>query len=179
MLIIGDVSNHRASALNPVAGGTLGMIQRERADGQAARLDRIAGFDLMEIAIRRHLTEIDGEVRLRHLPFQRFLERPSRRTRKERDVVVGAVKRCKERQALNMIPVKVRQEDPGFDGLSVRLLHQALARSPHPAAGVEDDGFVLRGANFHARRVSSKLEVFNLRCRGGTADAPYLEPGWG
>src|ERR1019366_6658927 len=176
MLEVRGIDNDHAIALDAVAGRALRMVQGKRADRQRADLDHAALGELVEVAFGGNLAEVDRKIRLRHLSFERFLQRLTGGARKERDVVLGPVERSEKRDALNVVPVEMRQEDIGLDRLPFRFLQQSLTERADAAARVENDAFIIGGSDLDAGCVAAELQVFNLRRGRRPANTPESEP---
>ena len=93
----------------------------------------------------------------------------------EEETVPLAVERQEKRDALNVVPVEMREEEEGGDLLGTELADQALAERPQPAAAIEDDQRPVVQPDFQARRVSAVPRVTPLRSGSGTAHPPELE----
>jgi hypothetical protein len=74
--------------------------------------------------------------------------------REDVDAVAGAIERREERQALDVVPVGVADEDRGL-ALAVleRLLHEGLAEVADAGARVDDDRRAALRTHLDARRV--------------------------
>src|ERR1700682_729112 len=95
--------------------------------------------DVVKLALGQHFVHVHGKVRVGHLLFNGAL-RPSRavrRVKKER-AVLARIKRSKKRDALNVVPVEVRQENMRGDRSAVAFLNQLLAQVKEAGAAVKD-----------------------------------------
>src|ERR1035441_2157952 len=73
-----------------------------------------SGLDIVEVAMRRHLIESYGEIWCGHLIGQDLLQTSrSGGALEEKTVLRVRIQRTEERHALNMVPMKVRDEDVG------------------------------------------------------------------
>ena len=78
--------------------------------------------------VRRHGLHIHRKIGIRHLLFQSLLHGLGLTGKGvEEEVILGIVKRLEERDAVNMVPMIVREKDKGMNALVPKLLHQALA----------------------------------------------------
>ena len=83
------------------------------------------------------------------------------------------VERAEERDALNVVPVKMRNEDVGADRFAPGVALQLLPKRTQSGAAVEDIKVVAE-ANFDAGGVASITQVVELGSRRGPAYAPEL-----
>ena len=176
VFVVSRIDDYGSIGFNPVARGILRMVQRKRNDLDPASLHMATGFDGVEVAARSHLIEVDGEIRLRHLAFQRFLERPSFNSGEERDVILRTVDGDEERQTLDVIPVKVGEEEFDVQRLSRRFFHEGLAQIPDTTAGVKNEDVVRRRSNLDAGRVAAESKIFHLGSGGRAPHSPEPEP---
>ena len=86
----------------------------------------------------------------------------------------GFVDRRKERQALDVIPVSVREKQGKIERLTLELGKQRLAEFAQPGSGVQDDDF-LPAADFHAGGVSAITHCARFRRGNRAANAPKLD----
>mmetsp|Transcript_5577 Transcript_5577/g.15690 ORF Transcript_5577/g.15690 Transcript_5577/m.15690 type:complete len:520 (-) Transcript_5577:250-1809(-) len=131
------------------------------------------------------VVEIDGEVIVLHLPGERIANTPG--------AAPGAVhvprhagdeQRDEERESLDMIPVRVGDEDvaaavpglavgPAAEVLPDHVLAEAVGTGPH----VQDDARSGRREEFHTGRRSAVLDHVGLRPGDGPAASPHLDGG--
>src|ERR1017187_9468774 len=147
MLEVRGIDNDHAVALDAVAGRALRMVQGKRTDRQRSDLDHAALGELVEVAFGGNLAEVDRKIRLRHLAFERFLQRLTGGAGKERDVILRTVERAEKRNALDVVPVEMCQEDVGLDRLAFCFLQESLTERADAAARVENDAFIIRGSD--------------------------------
>ena len=60
-----------------------------------------------------------------------------------------------ERDALNVVPVVMGDEDVGFDGAMAGLLFPAVAEQAHACAAIEDEAGAVAGDDFDAGGVAA------------------------
>jgi hypothetical protein len=63
------------------------------------------------------------------------------------------IERAEKGQALDMIPVGVRQENVDDERRSVRAAIQDITEFPYARACVEYDRWLISGPNFHTRSI--------------------------
>src|SRR6266853_5755008 len=99
--------------------------------------------------------QANGKKRRLHLTGQ---DRAQTRTRsfitQDPDQIFAVVGRGKERQTLNVIPVRVCNEKGQLDRSWSQLLFQRKTETANPRARVEHDNFTI-GAHFYATGVAS------------------------
>ena len=83
------------------------------------------------------------------------------------------VERAEERDALDVVPVKMRDEDVGANRFAFGIALQLLSERAQSGAAVEDVE-VVADANFDAGGVASITQVVELGSRRGPAYAPEL-----
>ena len=84
------------------------------------------------------------------------------------------VERAEERDALNVVPVKMRHENVGANRFAFGFALQLLPQRAKSGAAVEDVKIVAQ-ANFDAGGVASVAQVVGLGSRRGPAYAPELD----
>src|ERR1700740_2943000 len=85
------------------------------------------------------------------------------------------VERVKKRNSLNVVPVKVRNEDVGRDWLAVGFALQLLPQGAEAGPAVKDVKAVAE-ADFDARSVPSVPQVLGLRSGCRSPHSPKLDP---
>src|SRR6266576_1644885 len=91
------------------------------------------------------------------------------------DQILAVVGRGKERQSLNVIPVRVCNEKGQLDRSRPQLLFQRQTESTNPGARVEHDNFAV-GPHFYATGIASIPVRRRPRHRERAAHAPQLYP---
>src|ERR1039458_4723718 len=135
-----------------------------------------SGLDIVEVAMRRHLIESYGEVRCGHLIGQHLFEAAcSGGALEEKAVLRIRIERTEERHALNMVPMKVRDEDVGGKRPVAEFALQLLAEHAESGTAVEDIDAVAE-THFHTGGIASIAHVLGLWGRRRTAYAPELNP---
>src|SRR5581483_3849612 len=84
------------------------------------------------------------------------------------------IQRSEERDALDMVPVKMRNKNVGSKRLAVGPVMQSMAQSAKPRAAVENVG-VGPHTHFHAGSVPAIAQVFRLRSWSRSAHSPELD----
>ena len=131
-------------------------------------------LQVVEAALGFHLTHIDRKIRGGHLFFHHPLQSAKAAGGVERETVFRVVvERAEERDALDVVPVKMRDEDVGANRFALRVALQLLPERAQSGAAVEDVEVVAE-ANFDAGGVASVAQVVGLGSRRGSAYAPEL-----
>src|SRR5437667_9180494 len=137
----------------------------------------LAGIgDLQELESRPHVIQLHREIFRLHLDFENLPQigdclAPAER--QECDFLFGIISRGKERKALDVVPVKVRERDTDLlllvaDGAKVS------AQISQSRAGV-NDGDLVRIGDLQARRVAAELLKTGIADGDGTARTLKLE----
>src|SRR6201993_475343 len=132
--------------------------------------------DLQELKIGSHVIQLDGEIFRLHLDFENLPQIGDCLVAAEcqkRDFLFGIISRGKERKALDVVPVKVRERDTDLlllmaDGAKVS------AQISQSRAGV-NDGDLVRIGDLQARRVAAELLKTGIADGDGSPRAIKLE----
>src|SRR6266436_10405411 len=118
MLDIRANDKHSAIPLNPETIRSAGMVVSLSGDYGFHIVDAgevFAGIsDLQELEIGPHVIQLHREIFSLHLDFENLPQIGDRLVaaeRQERDFLPGIISRGKERKALDVVPVKVRERD--------------------------------------------------------------------
>jgi hypothetical protein len=153
------------------------MIEPHRLHYAVVEGDAIL-LDIVKIAMRGHLGHVYGEIRVRHLLFNRALKSASSAGRVEYELVVGTViEGIEEGNALNVVPMKVGKENVCGDRLFTGFHGQMLAKIAEASAAIKDV-HVAVDAHFDARGIAAVAQIFYLRSRSRAAHPPefHLHP---
>jgi hypothetical protein len=132
--------------------------------------------DLQELEIGPHVIQLHREIFRLHLDFENLPQIDDclvPAEREQRDFLAGIISRGKERKALDVVPVKVRERDTDLlllvaDGAKVS------AQISQSRAGVNDDDAVRIG-DLQARRVAAELLKAGIADRDGSPRTVKLE----
>jgi hypothetical protein len=162
MLDIDANDEHFPISLNPETVRSAGMVMPLSRDYGLHIVDAgevFAGIsDLQELEIGSHVIQLDREIFGLHLNFENLPQIgdclvPAEC--QECDFLFGIISRGKERKALDVVPVKVREQDTDLlllvaDGAKVSAqISQSRARV--------NDGDAVRIGDLQARRVAAEL----------------------
>src|SRR5213076_1383689 len=118
MLDIHADDEHLPLSLDPETIRSAGMVMSLSGDNGIYIVDASEVFagisDLQELEIGAHVIQLHRVILRLHLDFENFPQIANRLVpaeRQERDFVPGIISRGKERKALDVVPVKVRERD--------------------------------------------------------------------
>ena len=151
-----------------------GWRRRKARTTKSGKL-HIALGDFLHLDRRREGAKRNREDHRVHLPAQNLLQRDTLlRGAVDAERVAGSAQRLEEGQALDVIPVRVGQQDVGRDPGS-GAGHQLVAQRAQPAAGVEDHQSSVRTRYADAGGVPAIARGRGSGSRDGTAGAPELQ----
>src|SRR5881275_191183 len=162
MLDIRANDEHFAISLDPETVRSAGMVVSLRGDHRFDIVDArevFAGIsDLQELEIGSHVIQLDGEIFRLHLDFENLPQIGDcvvAAECQECDFLFGIISRGKERKALDVIPVKVRERDTD---LLLLVAHgtKVSAQISQSRAGVNDSDLV-RIDDLQATSVAAEL----------------------
>src|ERR1700741_5407291 len=134
-----------------------------------------AFLNIVEVAAGFHLAGIHREVGRCHLLFHHALQTARSSGRVENELVLAVlVQGTKERNSLDVIPMKMGNEDVGRDRPSVRLAFQLLPQCAKPGAAIKNVEAVSE-ADLDAGSVSSVAQVPGLGGGRGPTPSPELD----
>src|SRR5262245_393072 len=173
--MITAIDNRRAICLQPVSERQGRMVQVMSDDFDV--LDMECAFDKIVITnCSCELIRRDGKVGVLHLTCERFAQGLVE--------TLGAVnvplvaryeERGEERDALDVIPVRVADEDMTAQTVGAAR-HQIVAEGMCSSPAVNDDECSAGRANLDARCISSVTSRARSGLRNRTASAPELYP---
>jgi len=161
MLNIRANDEHFPISLDPETIRSAGMVVPLSGDYGFRIVDASEVFagisDLQELEIGPHVIQLHREIFSLHLDFENLPQIPNclvPAERQERNFLPGIISRGKERKALDVVPVKVRERDTDLlllvaDGAKVSAqISQSRARV--------NDGDLVRIGDLQARRVAAE-----------------------
>ena len=133
-----------------------------------------AVFNVAKLTSGAHLVHIHGKVGRFHLLGHDLLEVGLAAGGMKKELSVGAVvKGTEEGDALNVIPVKVGDEDVGGKGAVAELALEFASEDTETGAAIKDVNLIV-DAHFHAGGIASVAEILGLWSGRGPAHAPKL-----
>ncbi len=150
------------------------MLERRGLHTHRADVELFTRVEIVELDVRLQGGEGHGERGSRHLSGENAFHSADigQMTRLHMEGVVGRIGGREEREAVDVIPVGVRQE---HRRLAHSALEEALAQVADAGARVEDDRVTV-SADFEATGVAAVLDVIGRRARNRTADTPESNP---
>ena len=142
----------------------------------APRLEALARDDLPELQLDRHLIHRQREVDGVHLVGEGALERLHRPLRTDhRQSRAAHEVGTEEREALDVVPVRVADQEVRVDRAGELVAELADARS-----AVDDDQLTVVGADLDAGGVAAVAQRVTAGGRAGASRPPELDPqrGW-
>ena len=94
---------------------------------------------------------------------------------KNAQVILRLIDGLKERQALDVVPMRMRQQQGQVQRLSLEFSDQVLPEQAHSRAGIEDDDLAI-GADFDTGSIAAVLDGARPGRRDGAAHTPELQP---
>ena len=174
VLGVGDIHDRLALVVDAIGIHTVGVISSRIRDPNILVFpdgNYFAFVKVTERHLRAHLGEVHREARVVHLARERFLERARDIvTTKKMDDVLADKRRCKERKALDVVPVHVTEKQPCFDG---HLGEQTLAQKAQSCASIQNDQCVA-GPNFIAAGIAAILNRIGSGRGDASSDTPHL-----
>ena len=157
----------------PVADGEAGMIRAMGADERGADGEiEIAQF--LDLDVAGKFRKRHGEIGAFHLAGEGGDESLVRAfAAEDAEVAAGFVDGREERQALDVIPVRVGNEEGEIERLGLEFFQERDAELAQAGAGIEDDD-VLAGADFDAGSIAAVVNGAASRSRDGAANTPKL-----
>src|SRR5581483_8429429 len=110
VLAIGGVNDRSVPRFDPVTARALRMIQRKRPNGRATKSYGLPSHGHKFLVIGNRV-KWNGKVGANHLIGKRFAQRTRVAGGVERGLAHRVVKRPEKRKSLNVIPMKMREED--------------------------------------------------------------------
>jgi hypothetical protein len=170
MLGVGRVDDALALVVDAVGVDPVGVVAPRVGDPHVvADLEHLALAQIVEVHLGAHLGQVDRETRIVHLSSEGLLEGARDvAAAVQVDLVARDEGRGKEREALDVIPVDVAEEQKSLDG---HLAQQLLPEHAQPRAAIEDDD-VLAAAHLEAAGVAAHLDGIGARGRDAAAHPP-------
>lgn len=161
-LVVGGIHEDSIVGFETETKTSLGMIKPHRFHDAIVKLNALF-FHVVKIAMRCHFAHIHREIWIGHLFLNGTLQAASATGRVEEEIVIRVlIQRLKKWDALNVIPVEMREKHVGIDGIGVALCHEALAQISETGSAIKHVDVVI-DANLHAGGVSTVLHVLQLR----------------
>ena len=142
--IVGEIRDRRFPREQPVADANAGMIRKTRLHPDAAHRE-FHFFQFLDLQVCREFLESDGKERVLHLAGKHAAEAAASALITENaHAVLRLIEGLEKRQALDMVPVRVRQKQRDVQRLLAELLRQLFAQETQACAGVQNDQLAFR-----------------------------------
>src|SRR6185295_1435563 len=145
---------------DPESKAALGMIERQHVNLHAGNVEGPFGkFDVIPRA--RQIRNIHREVGIRHhcgegvtakLSVVPFCEVKG-------EMVARIVQRPKKRNPLDVVQMKMAEEDMTLDGIAVELVLQLLSQEANAGSAIKNENLVVVRSDFDARRIAAESHV--------------------
>jgi hypothetical protein len=148
---IGAIGDCLSVLNNPIADTPLGVLERKHEDLCIGDIE--GSFGQVDVFPRTgEFRHIDWEIRIGNDSRKRIHDEIGVATsgKVKRKVVAGVVQRTKEWNALDVIEVKVAEEDMSANGLIAEFLLQLLSKQPDSGAAIENQNLITFRTNFDA-----------------------------
>src|SRR5216683_192908 len=175
--IVSGVNQHAIFGFHPEAHAALRVIEPRGLNLDSVFQVQPATIDVVKLLLRLHLAEIDGEVGGGHLLVHYLLQAADAARAMKKKLAVGTVIQwTKEWNALDVVPVKVRNEDVSGQGelLLSKFVLQLLPQNAKAGATIKNVK-LFADAHLDAGGIAAIAHVFRLRGRRGTTHAPKLD----
>ncbi len=175
-LVVGSVDQDSIFGFEAETHASLGMVEPSGLQLDAVFKRDASALDIVKIAPRFHLADIHREVRRGHLIGEHLFEAAHPAGALEEEAALRIhIQRAEEGHALNMVPMKVRDEDVGGKGAVAEFALQLLSEDAESGAAVKDVDAVTE-SHFNAGGVAPIAHILGLWSWRGTTHAPELNP---
>src|SRR5208337_1905944 len=175
-LVVGGVDEDSVFGFEAEAHASLRMVEPRGLHLDAVFKRDASTLDVAKIAARFHLADIHREIGRGHLIGQDLFEAAHPAGALEEEAALRiCIQRAEEWHALNMVPMKVRNEDVRGKGAVAELALQLLTEHAESGAAVKDVDAVTE-SHFNAGGVAPIAHVLGLWSWRGTTHAPELNP---
>ena len=150
-----------------------GWFSHKSLQGHVAQLD--ATFpQIVKALLGLHFSQAHGKVRRSHLLFEHpFQAAGPARTMKLKTVLPVVVQGTEERNSLNVVPMKMGDENVGGNRTAIELAAEGMSQHAEARATVEDVEVVTE-AHLHAGSVASVTHILRLGSGRRSANSPEL-----
>ena len=171
---IGEKDDDAIGRKQPVADGDAGMIGALGADEDIAD-GKVEIHQFFNLDVAGQLGERHGKIGAFHLAGERGDEAGARAFATENpQPAAGFVKGRKKRQALDVIPMRVRNKQGEIERPALEFIEERSAKLAQAGAGIKDDD-VRAAANLDAGGVAAVTHGARSRRGNRAAHAPKLD----
>ncbi len=175
-LVVGGVDENSIFGFQAEAHASLRMVEPGSLELHTVFHGDTAAIEVVEIAAGFHLVDLHRKIRRGHLIGKNLFKAAGSAGALERKTILRiGIKRTEKRHALNVVPMKMGDEDVGGKGAVSEFTLQLLAEYAETGAAIEDVNAIAE-THFDAGGIAPVTHVFGLWSGGGTAHAPELDP---
>ena len=170
-LVVRDEHNDPGAGVQAVADADAGMIHEHGLHADFADVKfHVAQF--LDADVAGQFLQSHGKIGALHLRAERGRESlPRALVAENPDLIHGIVSRDKKRKTLDMIPMRVREQQREVQRLRAKFLGQRESEQPDARARVEHDDLAVR-PHLHACRVAAVKNRVRPGRGDGAAHAP-------
>src|SRR2546421_583825 len=172
ILSIGRVDKRAIVGLDPERERRCRMEDARRAHAEPPDLLVAPVLQLADGELRRKIVDVDRKERVVHAQAEELAHRARLLGTADAERRLGVVRRTEERNALDVTPVEVRQQDVDGEGPRAAAVHERLAELAEARAGVEDEKRSGAVANLDARGIAAVAHGERAGRRDGDPGAP-------
>src|SRR3984893_11512490 len=183
-LVIGGVHDHTGGRLETKAPAALGVVERSDRDARVPQSKLVAAGYLGEFTASRHIAEIHGKIRPRHLrlehPLQAIVPHKLRAKAVKSELVARRIQRRKKWNPLDMVPVVMRDKNIGFYLRFASLavlpgIGPAVSEHPKTRAATENEPAAIRSPQLKARCIAAVAAGSSIHRRRRAAHPPEAQ----
>ena len=163
-----------AGSSEPITDADAGMIGHAGSDQDRADI-KTGLLEFFDFDVGRDFFQANGKEGTLHLAGENICEAVARAFVTENaKMVLFLIDREKKWEALDMVPMCVREEQGDFQWGIVEFGEELAAERAQAGAAVENDDMVI-GADFDAGGVAAVADGGRAGCGDGAADTPEFE----
>src|SRR5438045_2410677 len=152
--VIRQISDRAFAGQNAIAHANARMIHESSAHANAADFE-IHRIELLNLDLSRQVVKLDREKRRGHLSFENFLKSaPAAVITENLNLILVVVSGHKKREALNVVPMNVRDQQSEMDRIGAKLIFQCETELANSRSRIEHDQLAI-SADLNAARVST------------------------
>jgi hypothetical protein len=172
--VVGKKSDGAAGSGEPIADANAGMIGHAGGDPDRANIE-VGFFEFFDFYIGGDFFQSNREKRALHLAGENICEAVAGTfVTKNAKVILLFVNRQKKWEALDMIPMRVSEQQGDFNRGIVELGEELATERAQAGATIENDDLVI-GADFDAGGIAAVPNGGWAGSWDGAADAPEFE----
>ena len=171
---IGKKNNQAIGGKKPVTDAKAGMVGALGANADGADI-QVEIFDFFDFEIAGEVGKMNGKVGALHLAGQGADQSLAGAFAAEDfQAAAGIVDGAEKREALNMIPVGMGDQQSEIERLAFKFLEQGLAEQAQTGAGIENDDLVTV-TDFHAGSVAAVANGAGAGGGDGASHTPKFD----